>query len=80
MSQIFKYKLKWDQNMGGNRGILAQVETEDWEVGKMIWRKMIWDAIPEEVRNVEVYCDHGIGIWRRFEPHERWPRPLAVFP
>jgi hypothetical protein len=64
-----QYILRWEQNMGNDRGISVNVSTDDWEVGKLLYQKMIKNSLMDEVRDVKVYHNDT-----EFDPNKKWPR------
>lgn len=73
------YRLTWEQNMGGGRGLQMEVRG-DQESVYLVWAKLHWDQAKgvrvvhdrqEQtlVRDIHVY-------WRgsEFDPHKSWPR------
>ena len=69
---IYHYEIQWEQNVGGGRGTLMRLKTEDHETGRWAWRRLCADKLDNEVRSVKVICN-GVP----FDPVMPWPRPSA---
>lgn len=65
--------------MGGGRGTNMQIRTNDWETAHFVWKNLIKDKLPTEVRNVETWVSRKT-IFEKFDPEQPWPRPPAILP
>jgi DNA-binding CsgD family transcriptional regulator len=74
-NRVFEYRLSWEQFMGGGRGLNMNVTTDDWETMRLVWRRLIRDAVPEMVRGAVVTCNG-----QPFDPTGPWPRPSVILP
>lgn len=76
---VWTYRVRWDQNMSGDRGITMQIQTDDWETARHVWNKLLRDALPTVCRDVVVSVDKGEGAVP-FDPTKLWPRPPSILP
>lgn len=72
-----KYQLRWNQNMGGGRGTMLSVESEDYESALFIWSNLLRNATPDFVRNVTASVIKNPKLHETyFDPNQRWPREV----
>jgi hypothetical protein len=82
MSQIWKYRMTWDQRMGA-RITQMHLESEDWESMHFAWSALTIlcaFAMDRNYHNLVVTCNKGNGTLITFDPKKEWPRPSAILP